>query len=98
MIANGNAVLQHDATNVRGLFRQAKALFELAHYDEAVQPLKSLMQSPSKDVEREKVNETGQVSQEGDLQTNVSIAEKTSSSNACSQGRHSRLLHHENQE
>lgn len=50
-------VLQHDSNNIKALFRQAKAFFELGNYDQAVQPLKLLLQNQSKDVEREKVKE-----------------------------------------
>ncbi|CAF1047316.1 unnamed protein product [Adineta steineri] len=52
-----NDVLKHDPNNIKALFRQAKALFELGNYDEVIQPLKLLLQNPSKDVEKDKVNE-----------------------------------------
>ncbi|CAF1038675.1 unnamed protein product [Adineta steineri] len=52
-----NDVLKHDPNNIKALFRQAKALFELGNYDEVIQALKLLLQNPSKDVEKDKVNE-----------------------------------------
>ncbi|CAF4070693.1 unnamed protein product [Rotaria sp. Silwood2] len=52
-----NQVLKHDSKNIKALFRQAKALFELGNYDQAISPLKLLLQSQNKDVEKDKVNE-----------------------------------------
>jgi FK506-binding protein 8 len=52
-----NDVLKYDSKNIKALFRQAKALFELGNYDQAIQPLKLLLQNPSKDVEKDKVSE-----------------------------------------
>jgi FK506-binding protein 8 len=52
-----NAVLKHDSNNIKALFRQGKALFELGNYDQAVEPLKLLLNNQNKDVEKEKVNE-----------------------------------------
>ena len=52
-----NDVLKSDSKNIKALFRQAKALVELGNYDEAIQPLKLLLNNPSQDVEKEKVNE-----------------------------------------
>ncbi|CAF1652071.1 unnamed protein product [Adineta ricciae] len=37
-------VLKYDSKNVKALFRQGKALFELGKYDQALQPLKSFAQ------------------------------------------------------
>ncbi|UJR38553.1 hypothetical protein I4U23_031219 [Adineta vaga] len=37
-------VLRHDPKNVKALFRQGKALFELGKYDQAIQPLKTFAQ------------------------------------------------------
>jgi tetratricopeptide (TPR) repeat protein len=37
-------VLKHDSKNVKALFRQGKALFELGKYDQAIQPLKLFSQ------------------------------------------------------
>ncbi len=50
-------VLKHDSTNIKALFRQGKAFFELGNYDQALQPLKLLRNNSSQDVEKEKVNE-----------------------------------------
>jgi tetratricopeptide (TPR) repeat protein len=37
-------VLKYDSKNVKALFRQGKALFELGKYDQAIQPLKLFIQ------------------------------------------------------
>ena len=50
-------VLKFDRTNIKGLYRQAKALIELGNYDHAIGPLKLLLQNSSPDVERTKVKE-----------------------------------------
>ncbi|CAF4631032.1 unnamed protein product, partial [Rotaria sp. Silwood1] len=52
-----NQVLKHDSKNIKALFRQAKALFELGNYDQTIPSLKFLLQSQNKDVEKDKVNE-----------------------------------------
>ncbi|UJR07620.1 hypothetical protein I4U23_011909 [Adineta vaga] len=52
-----DAVLKHDSQNIKALFRQGKALVELGNYDQALRPLKLLLQSSSKDVEKDKVTE-----------------------------------------
>ena len=56
-----NQVLRHDSTNVKALFRQAKALFALGNYDEAIEPLRTLMESENKEVEKEKVKKMLQI-------------------------------------
>lgn len=50
-------VLKYDTNNIKALFRQAKALIDLGNYDHAIRPLKLLIQSPDKGVEKEKVKE-----------------------------------------
>ncbi|CAF3924366.1 unnamed protein product [Rotaria sordida] len=52
-----NQVLKYDSKNIKALFRQAKALFELGNYDQTIPSLKLLLQSQNKDVEKDKVNE-----------------------------------------
>ena len=64
--AVGN-VLRHDPSNVKALFRQGKALFEMGKYDQALQPLKFLLElhreNPSLNCDRSKVNELIQICQ-----------------------------------
>ena len=64
--AVGN-VLRHDPTNVKALFRQGKALFEMGEYDQAIQPLKFLLElqreNPSVKCDRSQVNELIQTCQ-----------------------------------
>jgi tetratricopeptide (TPR) repeat protein len=50
-------VFNHEPNNIKALFRQAKALFELGRYDQAVSPLKFLLQSPNGETDKEKVKE-----------------------------------------
>jgi len=52
-----NSVLKYDTNNIKGLFRQAKALIELGNYEQAIQSLKLLLQNPDKDIEKEKIKE-----------------------------------------
>ena len=56
-------VFKHEPNNVKALFRQAKALFELGNYDQAVPPLKFLLQSPNGETDKEKVNEMMKICQ-----------------------------------
>ncbi|CAF4719113.1 unnamed protein product, partial [Rotaria sp. Silwood2] len=54
-------VLKHDSKNVKALFRQGKAFFQLGLYDKAIQPLKLFLQiqreSSNSNADKEKVNE-----------------------------------------
>ncbi|CAF1423512.1 unnamed protein product [Rotaria sp. Silwood1] len=58
-------VLKHDPKNVKALFRQGKAFFQLGLYDKAIQPLKLFIQiqkgNPNSASDREKVNEMIQI-------------------------------------
>jgi tetratricopeptide (TPR) repeat protein len=58
-------VLRHDKRNIKALFRQGKALFELGKYEQAVQPLKSFLQSQrhnaSSQPDKDKVTEMIQI-------------------------------------
>lgn len=50
-------VLKHDEKNVKGLFRRARALFQLGKYDEAIEPLKILLEIDDQDVEKSRIAE-----------------------------------------
>jgi tetratricopeptide (TPR) repeat protein len=52
-----NNVFRHEPKNIKALFRQARAIFELGNYDQALQPLKLLLQIQNADVDKEKVIE-----------------------------------------
>jgi len=52
-----DSVLKYDINNIKALFRQAKALIELGHYDRAIQPLKLLLKISLTDGAKEKVKE-----------------------------------------
>ena len=50
-------VLKHQPNNVKALFRQGKAFFQLGNYDQALKPLTILLKIDSDDVEKDKVND-----------------------------------------
>lgn len=56
-------VFQHQPNNVKALFRKSKALFQMGNYEETIESLKKLLQNPSPEIDREKVNEMLKISQ-----------------------------------
>ena len=56
-------VLRSQPKNVKALFRQAKALFQLGRYEETLQPLKVLWKIDTDEVEKDKVKDMLQVCQ-----------------------------------
>lgn len=50
-------VLKFQPKNIKALYRQAKALFQLGNYDQSVEPLKILLELDHPDIEKDKVRD-----------------------------------------